>query len=544
MLTNRPAAACVAAALLVSSLCSHACAAESPGAAGRPNLLFIFSDDHSPAAIGAYGGRLAGLDPTPQIDRLAQSGALFRNSFCTNSICGPSRAVVLTGKHSHLNGFRKNGDRFNGDQWTFPKQLQEAGYATAIVGKWHLGSDPQGFDFWRVLPGQGAYYNPKFRTPEGTIEVQGHCTDIVTDMALSWLRDWSANRGVDGGDKPFLMMCQHKAPHRNWMPAPEDLGLYEDDHIPEPPNLFDDLADNASPARAAEMSIRTHMHPNYDLFLDTQPTSEEAGYAADRSGHHNLARMTPEQRAAWDAGLAAGNERFNAEAPQGDQRVRQKYQRYMKNYLRTIRGVDRSVGKLLDFLEESGLAENTVVVYSSDQGFYLGEHGWYDKRWMYEPSLAMPLVVRWPGVTRPGRVVDQMVQNLDYAPTLLDAAGAEVPSEVQGRSLRALLAGGPAPEDWRDAIFYHYYGHPDVHNVAKHRGVRTERYKLIHFYESGEWELYDLRADPDEMQNLYGDPAYADLAARLKKQLERLASEARDDTDVSPVAAPAPSQTG
>ncbi|MEO0529604.1 MAG: sulfatase [Planctomycetota bacterium] len=509
----------LAAPFLLTSA-SVAAAAEQ-----RPNILFIFSDDHAPTAIGAYGGPLAALDPTPNIDRLAAGGTLFRNSFCTNSICGPSRAVVLTGKHSHINGFLANDRRFDPTQWVFPKSLQAVGYRTAIIGKWHLGCDPEGFDFWRVLPGQGRYYNPRLRSPDGVEEVPGHCTQVVTDIAIDWLDEHRAS-----SEGPFLVMCQHKAPHRNWMPDPRDLQLYAGVEIPEPPTLFDDFADNASPAAASEMSIRTHMHPNYDLFLDAELTAEEENFPhADRSGKKNLEDVSDEQLREWGDGLEAENRAFNEADPTGDNRVRAKYQRYMKNYLRTVRGVDRSVGQLLDYLDKSGLADSTIVVYSSDQGFYLGEHGWFDKRWMYEPSLAMPLIVRWPGVTRPGTIVEAMVQNLDYAPTFLEAAGAEVPDAVQGRSLIGLLGGSP-PTEWRDAIYYHYYGHPDVHNVARHRGVRTETHKLIHFYQLDEWELYDLVADPNEMDNLYGQPEYATLTVELKAELERLVEQYTDDS--------------
>ncbi|MEM6798183.1 MAG: sulfatase [Planctomycetota bacterium] len=498
-------------------------------AAERPNILFIFSDDHSPQAIGAYQGSMASLDPTPNIDRLAASGVLFRNSFCTNSICGPSRAVVLTGKHSHINGFTANGLRFNPKQPTFPATLNSAGYQTAIVGKWHLGTKPVGFDYWCVLPGQGEYYNPDFLTAKGKITVPGYCTEVVTDMAVDWL---------DGRDteKPFLLMCQHKAPHRNWMPGPSELDLYDDVEIPEPASLFDKLEDNASPALESEMSIRDHLHPVYDLFF-TGPgltVPETNSKAKDKSGNRNLPKMTAEQRALWDKAFAEENAAFNAAEPEGDERVRIKYQRYMKNYLRAVRGVDNSVGRLLDYLEKSGLAENTIVVYSSDQGFYLGEHGWYDKRWMYEPSLSMPLIVRWPGVTTAGTVVEEMVQNLDYAPTLLEVGGVQPAEDIQGRSLAPLLR-GESPDDWRSSIYYHYHASKAVHRVARHNGVRTDRYKLIHFYETDEWELYDLEYDPKEMQNLYGQAGYESITSDLKTELVRLAKECADETDTSPL---------
>lgn len=516
---------CLVACAVLTLCLGGSAFAEEP--AKQPNILFIFSDDHACDAIGAYGGWLAPLNPTPNIDRLASSGALFKNSFCTNSICGPSRAVILTGKHSHINGFFQNSEKFDPTQWVFPRELQSAGYQTAIVGKWHLGCDPDGFDFWRVLPGQGAYYNPRFLTPNGPEVVEGHCTQIVTDTALDWLKQRDE-------EKPFLLMCQHKAPHRNWMPDPRDLQRWADTTIPEPDSLLDPLDDNASPALASEMSIDVHMHPNYDLFLDTTPNSAESGHRPlDESGQRNLKRLTPAQREAWQTGLAAENARFEEAAPDsGPERVRLKHQRYVKNYLRTAYGVDRSVGQLLDYLEESGLADNTIVVYSSDQGFYLGEHGWYDKRWMYEQSLRMPLIVRWPGVTQPGQVVEPMVQNLDYAPTFLEAAGAAAPDDLQGASLASLLR-GQTPEDWRDSLYYHYYEFPGYHMVARHRGVRTDRYKLMHFYRTGEWEFYDLQADPQEMNNQYNNPAHAEKIAELKAELNRLAEACQDTTDLS-----------
>ena len=495
--------------------------------AKRPNILFIFSDDHAPHAIGAYGGPLASLDPTPNIDRLAREGLRFENSFCTNSICGPSRAVILTGKHSHRNGFMHNGHRFDGDQETFPKLLRKAGYRTAMIGKWHLGSDPQGFDSWDVLPGQGDYYNPEFINAEGRRQVEGYCTDIVTDLAIEWL-DENA-----GGEQPFLLMCQQKAPHRNWMPALRHLPLYADRKIPEPATLFDRYADNATPARNQEMEIDRHMHPIFDLFFTPNEEWDLQGVTAtDPSGQRNLEKMTPAQREAWDAGFAAENAAFLKAHPEGDELVRWKYQRYLKNYLRCVRGVDESVGRLMAYLAEKGLDESTIVIYSSDQGFYLGDHGWYDKRWMYDESMKMPLIVKWPGVTKPGSVNRDLVQNLDYAETFLAMAGIEAPAAMQGRSLVPLLR-GETPKDWRESLYYHYYAFPSVHMVARHNGVRTERYKLLRFYQFDEWEFYDLERDPDELRNEYGNSDYAEEIAELKLELERLRSQYGDDSDVS-----------
>ena len=495
-------------------------------AADRPNILFIFTDDHAPHAIGAYNGWLKGVNPTPNIDRLAAEGMLFQNSFCTNSICGPSRAVIQTGKHSHLNGFMNNSNRFNGDQQTFPKLLQKSGYNTAMLGKWHLGTDPQGFDYWKVLPGQGAYYNPVFKTPKGREVVEGYCTDIVTDMALDWLEENS------GGDKPFLLMCQHKAPHRTWMPALRHLNLYDDVEIPEPATLFDQYEDNASPARHHEMGIDGHLNLVSDCFGPELPNWNPTGKSMDRSGLRNLEKMTPAQRTAWDAAFEPKNNELRKLKLAGKDLVRWKYHRYVRNYLRCVKGVDESVGTLVDYLKSKGLDKNTIVVYSSDQGFYIGDHGWFDKRWMYEESLKMPLVVKWPGVTKPGSVNTDLVQNLDYAETFLDAAGAKIPDDMQGRSLVPLLKGN-TPTDWRKSIYYHYYEFPSVHMVARHNGIRTQRYKLMHFYHFDEWEFYDLEKDPDELHNEYNNLDYANVIKQVRQQFADLRKHYKDDSDTS-----------
>jgi arylsulfatase A-like enzyme len=506
--------------LVLAAATSLACAAD------RPNILFVFTDDHAPHAIGAYGGWLQDVNPTPNIDQLASQGMLFRNSFCTNSICGPSRAVILTGKHSHLNGFMHNGNLFDGSQQTFPKLLQKAGYQTAIIGKWHLKSQPQGFNYWEVLPGQGDYYNPDFLTPEGRKNEIGYCTDLVTDKAINWLKNQR------DADKPFMLMCQHKAPHRCWMPPLRHLTLYDDRDLPEPATLFDKWKDNASPARCQEMEIDRHMHLVFDTFgpiPEGFDPKKEIG--TDRSGFRNKQKMTPEQLAAWNAAFDPKNEKLVKASLTGDDLIRWKYQRYIKNYLRCIRGVDDSVGQLMDCLKETGLDKNTIVIYCSDQGFYLGDHGWYDKRWMYEESLKMPLIVKWPGVTEAGAVNEALVQNLDYAETFLEIAGAAIPGDMQGSSLAPLLK-GETPNDWRDAIYYHYHEYPSVHMVARHYGIRTNRYKLIRFYQFDEWEFYDLREDPEELTNQYGNADYADTIAELKVQLEELRKHYEDDTDI------------
>jgi len=495
-------------------------------AAKRPNIVFIFTDDHAPHAIGAYGGWLKDVAPTPTIDKLASEGMLFVNSFCANSICGPSRATIQTGKHSHLNGFLRNGNTFDGGQQTFPKLLRKAGYQTAIVGKWHLKTSPQGYDYWEVLPGQGDYYNPAFLTPGGRKQYTGYVTDIVTDLTLKWLKN------KRDPDKPFMLMTQQKAPHRNWMPPLRHLNLFDDVQMPEPPTLFDKYEDNASPAVNSQLGIDEDMHPVFDLFLEPPPGFDPKKERGDKSAFRNRERMTPEQRAKWDAGYAAKNRAFREAKLTGKALVRWKYQRYIKNYLRCIKAVDENVARLLKYLDESGLADNTIVIYCSDQGFYLGDHGWYDKRWMYEESLKMPLIVKWPGVTKPGSRNEDLVQNLDYAETFLDIAGAPVPADMQGRSLVPLLR-GKRPADWRKSIYYHYHEHLG-HGVARHYGIRTERYKLIRFYVSDEWELYDLQKDPDELTNLYGRPECASIVADLKKQLEKMRIAAKDDTDITP----------
>ena len=495
----------------------------------RPNILFVFTDDHAPHAIGAYNGWLKSVNPTPVIDKLARQGMLFERSFCSNSICGPSRAVILSGKHSHKNGFMNNGNSFDWNQQIFPKILRKNGYQTAIYGKSHLKGKPQGFDDWAVLPGQGLYYNPDLIFPDGRRRIDGYCTDVVTDLAVNWLKEKRDK------SKPFMMMVQHKAPHRNWMPALRHLSLYDDIDIPEPPTLFDRWEDNAPPARHQELEIDRHMDLNYDLFVDltpefNQPPSQKR---QDRSAWYNMKRMSKEQLTKWRDAYGPKDEAFHKAKLKGKDLVRWKFQRYAKNYLRCVKGVDESVGRLQDTLKELGLAENTVVIYSSDQGFYIGDHGWYDKRWMYEESLMMPFIIKWPGVTKPGSRNKKLIQNLDYAETFLEMAGAPVPGDMQGRSLVPLLK-GQTPDDWRKSIYYHYYEYPSVHMVPRHYGIRTQRYKLMHFYQFGEeWELYDLKNDPDELTNLYDKSEHAQLQNRMKKRLAKLQQHYEDDSNIS-----------
>jgi N-acetylglucosamine-6-sulfatase len=480
-----------------------------PQSKQRPNIIFIFTDDHAPQSISAYGSK---INQTPNLDRLAEEGAIFLNSFCGNSICGPSRATILTGLHSHANGFKDNTSRFDNTQQTFAKLLQKAGYTTAIIGKYHLWGDPVGFDHWMVLPGQGSYYNPDFLTPDGRKRIEGHATNVVTDLALDWLKE-----GRDQ-NKPFVLMCQHKAPHRSWMPALEDLDLYKGKDLPEPDTLFDDYEGRGPAAPNQQMEIDRHMFFAYDLQV---PVDEDE--ALFNAYERNLARMTPEQRKVWDEKYEQENAEFiaNKDDMTDKEIVRWKYQRYVKNYLRCIAGVDRGVGRILKYLDDNPeLKENTIVIYSSDQGFYLGEHGWYDKRWMYEESLAMPLLARWPGVIEPGTRVEALVQNIDYAPTFLDVAGVKPEKPMHGRSLIDLMRDDAKP--WRDAVYYRYYESRGPHRVAAHYGVRTDRYTLIYFNELDYWELYDLEKDPQQLKSVYDDPAYADVVKRLKNKLKEL----------------------
>ena len=497
------------AAVLTVACPAGAAEAKAATAAKRPNILFVFCDDHAYQAISAYQSVSAyglKLNDTPNIDRLAREGMRFDNCYVTNSICGPSRAVIQTGKYSHLNGFCCNGNRFNGGQQTFPKLLQKAGYQTAIVGKWHLATDPRGYDYSEILVGQGPYYNPPMIRNGERVSHTGYTTNIITDLALDWL---TKQRDPD---RPFMLMYQHKAPHRNWQPGPEWLSKYDDVTIPEPDTLFDDYQGRGTAAKTQDMSIAKTMNAS-DLKL-----------APPRN-------LTPEQATPWNKAYGPKNEAFEKANLQGEDLVRWKYQRYMKDYLRCIAAVDDNLGRVLKYLDDSGLADNTVVIYSSDQGFYLGEHNWFDKRWIYEESLRTPLIVRWPGVVHPGSTNQDIVSNLDFAETFLDLAGVKVPADMQGHSLVTLLK-GQTPDDWRKTFYYHYYEYPAVHSVRRHYGVVDGRYKLIHFYlhlwdpaPIDEWELYDLKSDPKELKSVYGDPKYADVQKHLAAELVRLRRE-------------------
>ncbi|MFO0911171.1 MAG: sulfatase [Isosphaeraceae bacterium] len=487
--------------------------AEAAGPAAKPpNLVFIFSDDHAYQAISAYGDPRK-LIETPNLDRLAREGVRFDRCVVPNSICGPSRASVLTGKYSHLNGFYNNtNSRFDSSQTTFPKLLKAAGYQTAVIGKWHLVSEPTGFDEWHILPGQGVYYNPPMIHNGKPVKHEGYTTDLITDFSIDWLKNRDRS-------KPFLLMAQHKAPHREWSPALRHLGHDGDRKYPEPPTLFDDYAG------------RGKAEHDQDMTLEKTFTELDAKLTTPGS-------LNAEQRKAWDAYYGPRNRAFRENPPQGKDLVRWRYQRYMHDYLGCIKAVDESVGRILKFLDDEGLAENTLVIYSADQGFYLGEHGWFDKRWIFEESLRAPLLVRWPGVAKAGTTSRQLVSNIDFASTFLDAAQVPIPAEIQGRSFLPLLR-GETPADWRKSFYYHYYEYPDPHRVRPHYGVVTDRYKLVHFYlpDVDEWELFDLEKDPAELKSVYGDPAYASVVTELKREeLDRLRAEVKEPAQTPPSA--------
>jgi arylsulfatase A-like enzyme len=458
----------------------------------KPNIIFVFSDDHSLQTIGAYGWRLSEFckkhGVTPNIDRLAEQGGLFVNSFCCNSLCSPSRAAILTGLHSHANGVAILDRPIKPGLWTFQTALRQAGYATAVFGKWHLATTLPDMDYWRILPGQGAYENPVFIGPEGREKIEGYASDVITDLALGWLdkRDRT---------KPFFLGVHHKAPHRNWIPPKRYATWLDDVEIPEPDTLFDDYANRSSPIRDQAMMI------DKDMTLDSDLKTDPAG------------------KSAADVRYAARNADFAKNKPQGKDLVRWKYQQYMKDYLRCIKSVDDSMGRVMDAVKAAGLEDNTVVMYSSDQGFYNGEHGWFDKRWILEESLNMPLILRWPGVVKPGTRIGDFVQNIDYAPTFAEIAGGPIPDGLHGRSFVPILR-GRTPSDWRKSVYYQYYD-PD-HGVVPHYGIRTQRYTLAHYPRTDEWDLYDLEKDPRQMRSVTSDPAYTQTLADLKKELRQL----------------------
>ncbi len=500
----------------------------------RPNILFIMSDDHAYQAISAYSDKLI---KTPNIDRIANEGMLFTNACVTNSICAPSRATILTGKHTHINGKIDNRMPFDTTQVTFPQLFQKYGYQTAMFGKLHFGNNPKGVDNFMILPGQGNYINPKFITAKGDTTITGYVTDIITDLTLNWLKE------KRDPEKPFLLMYLHKAPHRPWWPSPEKFAEFTKKQFPLPETLFDDYSNRGTAAKTAEMNLLTHMKYGHDSKI-RQETIEAMGGAEPYvrpfswrgvdgfSGPYG--RANAEQKALYDPVIDSINTWFKANWPglNNEEKMIWKYQRYMQDYLGTISSVDDNVGRVLDYLEESGLAENTIVVYTSDQGFYLGEHGWFDKRFIYDESFKTPLLIRWPNQIKAGTTNEEMVQNLDFAQTFLEAAQIPAPKDMQGESLIPLLTGNG--ETWdRDAVYYHYYEYPAVHMVKRHYGIVTKEYKLAHFYyDVDEWELYDRKNDPSELNNVYNDTAYAEIVKKLKNELVELRVKYKDSKEL------------
>ncbi|RIH63946.1 DUF4976 domain-containing protein [Mariniphaga sediminis] len=500
----------------------------------RPNILFIMSDDHTTQAMSCYGSKFI---ETPNLDRISDEGMRFDHCYVTNSICAPSRAAILTGKFSHLNGVTDNAKIFDGTQVTYPKLLQKAGYQTAVIGKWHLGSAPTGFDYWSVLPGQGDYYQPQFIEMGDTITENGYVTDVITDKAIEWLSEKTP-------DKPFAMVYQHKAPHRNWIPATRHLGIFEDKDFPVPETLLDDYQGRGSAARQQEMEISNHLWDAWDLKLATRDELEKFGenttleIITDAKQHdvegankrsedfeklyRVYSRLSPEEKDKWHSAYAKRVEKYKNNKPEGNDLIRWKYQLYMRDYLACILSLDENIGRIVNYLEETKQLENTIIVYTSDQGFFLGEHGWFDKRFMYEESYRMPLLIRYPKAIQPGTVSDAFVMNVDFAPTFLDYANVPVPNAMQGKSLRPVFENdGKKPEGWRESTYYHYYEFPSWHSVKRHYGIRTERFKLIHFYNDvDEWELYDMQNDPQEMNNIYGHPEYQEVVKSMKEELK------------------------
>jgi arylsulfatase A-like enzyme len=489
-----------------------------------PNIIFIMADDHTKQAISSYGSK---LNQTPNIDRIAREGIRFDRCFVTNSICAPSRAVALTGKYSHINGLKDNRDTFDGNQMTFPKLLQKSGYQTALIGKWHLKSTPTGFDYWKILPGQGDYYNPNFIEMGDTVRHTGYVTNLITDFAIQTLERRDK-------DKPFCLLYFHKAPHRNWMPDLKHLNMYDDIEMPLPETFFDDYQTRSAAAREQDMKVLNLFN---SLDMKIHPTEKSIEYSGGHQGYdaqtawkqlfHSL---TDEQRQAWSTAYEPKNRAFLEANLTGVELAKWKYQRYVKDYLRCVASVDDNIGRLLDYLDKEELVKNTIIIYTSDQGFYLGEHGWYDKRFMYEESFGTPLILRYPEEIPAGAISKDLVLNLDVCPTILDYAGVEIPAEVQGESLQP-LAKGEKPAHWRKSIYYHYYEYPHGwHKVKKHYGIRTAKYKLIHFYDDIDaWELYDLGKDPEELNNVFGHVDYLNIQKRLAANLAELRKHYRED---------------
>lgn len=486
----------------------------------RLNIIFMMSDDHTTQAMSCYGGRLL---QTPNMDRIASEGIRFDNCYVVNALSGPSRACILTGKFSHINGFTDNASTFNGNQQTFPKLFQQAGYQTALIGKWHLISEPQGFDHWSILSGQheqGDYYTPDFIENGKSVTEQGYVTDIITDKAIHFIE----NRDKS---KPFCMMIHQKAPHRNWMPAPRHLGIFNNATFPEPPSLFDDYGGRGRAAKEQDMSIEQTLRDDWDLKLLTR---EEMRKDTTNRLYQAYKRMPAEVQDKWDAVYAKRIDEFRKKEMKGKALVSWKYQQYMRDYLATVLAVDDNIGRLLNYLEEIGELDNTLIVYTSDQGFFLGEHGWFDKRFMYEECQRMPLVMRYPKVIKARSISNALCMNIDFAATFLDFAGVEIPGDIQGTSLKPIVSnGGKTPSKWRKAVYYHYYEYPAEHSVKRHYGIRTQDFKLIHFYNDiDEWEMYDMETDPKEMNSVYGKPEYAAKQAELMNILQEMQQQYKD----------------
>lgn len=542
---------------LAALSCVTAAYAQQQKAQQHPNIVYIMCDDHAYQCISAYGSALSKLAPTPNIDRLAERGMRFDRAFVENSLSTPSRACLMTGQYSHQNGQRQLGEGIDTTRTFFTEQLQEAGYQTAVVGKWHMGCDPKGFDYYHVYNDQGQYWNPQYRGTDTNNEFvveEGYSTDLTTDHALSFIEHRDPS-------KPFCLLLHHKAPHRNWQANLKYLGMYDDVEFPMPENFYDDYATRGSAARTQKMSVTRDMRWEQDFkvpeMLDLNNPDSKDSYNA-LMGEIN--RMTPEQRSAWGRYYFPRNRRLLEAQLKGKDLDNWKYQVYIRDYMSVIASVDESVGRVLDYLDKNGLTDNTMIVYTSDQGFYMGEHGWFDKRFMYEESLRTPLIVSYPGHTKPGSVCNRLVQNIDYAPTFLALAGVQQPKDMPGRSLVPVLNNGDNVKNWRQSIYYHYYDYPTYHMVRKHDGVRTERYKLIHFYGKGgldavsenkyqnvpgtrEYgtmkglesigyfepkdeavdycELYDLQADPHEQNNIFGKPGTEKIMKQLQRELDK-----------------------
>ena len=478
--------------------------------AQRPNIVIIISDDHAFQAISAYGSKLM---KTPGIDRIANEGVLFNKAYVTNSICGPSRATIITGKYSHKNGFKDNEhSKFDGGQNTFIKELTNAGYQTAWIGKWHLETAPQGFSYWQVLPGQGSYYNPDFLMMDGSKKrVEGYASNVIEDASENWLDKRDAN-------KPFCIVIGHKATHRTWIPDTSDMGMFDKVNFPLPHNFYDNYAGRKA-AAVQDMTVEKTMMMGYDLKMFA---SEEA---ENKEG--NINRMNAAQRAKFDSYYKPIYNDFSSRNLSGKALTEWKYQRYMKDYLSTAASLDRNINRTLDYLDKNNLTKNTIVIYLSDQGFYMGEHGWFDKRFMYEESFRTPMVMRYPGVIKPYSKNNNLVMNLDIAPTILAAAGVKIPADMQGESFLPLVKNNNLKG--RDALYYHYYENGE-HSVSPHFGIKTNRYKLIRFYKRvSSWELYDLQKDPNEMNNLFGKRGYETITAKLRMQLDKLIAQYEDE---------------